>query len=87
MINEIKRAEQGIIEFLLIDLDIALTLLDVAETSEFRDTAERNHKNAKTAYDTVVAKLPEVSPTPVQDELLREKISLLRARLRAVGQL
>jgi len=87
MINEIKAADQGIIEFLLIDLDVALTFLDVAETTEFRNTAERNHRNARAAYNTVVSKLGEVSPTPAQQVLLDERLSLLRTRLQAVGQL
>ena len=87
MINEIKAADQGIIEFLLIDLDVALTFLDVAETTEFRNTAERNHRNARAAYNTVVSKLREVTPTPAQQVLMDERLSLLRARLQAVGQL
>src|SRR5688572_12157663 len=69
MINEIKAADRGIIEFLLIDLDVALTFLDVAETTEFRNTAERNHRNARAAYNTVVSKLREVTPTPAQQML------------------
>jgi hypothetical protein len=87
MINEIKASNQGIIEFLLTDLDIALTFMDVAATTEFRDTAERNHQNARKAYDTVIAKLREVTPNAHQQTTLDEKLATLRARLKAAGRL
>jgi hypothetical protein len=87
MINEIKPVDPGIIEFLLVDLDIALTFMDVAETTEFRGTAQRNHKNARKAYDMVVSKLREVSPTEAQQSALNQKLALLRVRLQDVGEL
>jgi hypothetical protein len=87
MINEIRPVNPGIIEFLLVDLDVALTFMDVAETTEFRETAERNHKNARKAYDMVVSKLGEVRPTEAQQSALEHKLALLRARLQDVGQL
>ena len=87
MIKELKSVDQGIIDFLLVDLDIALTFMDVARTTEFRDTAERNHGNAKAAYNTVLAKLPEVRPTRAQRVQLEQKLAVLRGRLEAVGQL
>ena len=87
MIDQIKASNQGIIEFLLIDLDVALTFMDVAETTEFRSTAERNHRNARSAYDTVIAKLREVTPNDAQQAVLDRKIAELRGRLEGVGQL
>jgi hypothetical protein len=87
MMSQTKASNRGIIEFLFVDLDIALTLLDVAETSEFRSTAERNHRNARKAYDTVLAKVREVTPDAVQQAILDAKLAELRARLEAVGQL
>jgi hypothetical protein len=87
MMEQIKAANQGIIEFLLTDLDIALTFMDVAETTEFRGTAERNHQNAHNAYDTVITKLREVTPNAHQQALFDEKLATLRARLKAAGRL
>jgi hypothetical protein len=87
MIDEIKAANQGIIEFLLTDLDIALTFMDVAETTEFRGTAERNHQNARYVYDTVIAKLGEVTPNAHQQAMFDQKLATLRARLTAAGRL
>jgi len=87
MMSQTKASNRGIIEFLIVDLDIALTLLDVAETAEFRSTAERNHRNARKAYDTVLAKLREVTPEAAEQAILDGKLAELRARLEAVGQL
>jgi hypothetical protein len=87
MIDKAKASNQGIIEFLLTDLDVALTFMDVADTTEFRATADRNHQNARNAYDTVIAKLREVTPNPTQKAMLDEKIAALRSRLEGVGRL
>jgi hypothetical protein len=87
MIDGAKASNRGLIEFLLTDLDVALTFMDVADTSEFRSTADRNHQNARNAYDTVVAKLREVTPNPTQKAMLDEKLAALRSRLKAVGRL
>jgi hypothetical protein len=38
--------------FLLADLDMAMTFLDMAETSHNRESSQRNQKNARTAHDT-----------------------------------
>jgi hypothetical protein len=87
MTDHIKFVDRGFIEFLLADLDVALTFMDVAETTEFRGTAERNHRNARNAYDMVIEKLREVTPTPAEQAKFDEKLVALRERLRAVGQL
>jgi hypothetical protein len=87
MIEQIKASNQGVIEFLLIDLDVALTFMDVAETTEFRGTAQRNHQNARNAYNTVISTLREVTPNAAQQAIFDRKLGELRARLQAVGQL
>jgi hypothetical protein len=40
------------VELLLTDLDVAMTFLDVAETSKIPETVTRNHTNARVAYDS-----------------------------------
>jgi hypothetical protein len=42
----------------MIELDLASAFLDVAEASRLGETTCRNHKNARRAYDTVLAFLP-----------------------------
>ncbi len=45
-------------EFILADLELAFTFLDVARTSVVADTACRNQENARAAYDSILRFLP-----------------------------
>src|ERR1700676_3384224 len=45
-------------EFIITDLEIAFTFLDVARTSGIAETGRRNQKNARTAYDAILGLLP-----------------------------
>lgn len=74
------------VELLLTDLDAALTFLDVAEVTGIEETARRNHHNARRAYDTVLHLLQNLRPTAEQQQLIDQKLAVLRARLEAVGQ-
>jgi hypothetical protein len=74
------------VEFLLTDLETALTFMDVAATSEVEETTRRNHENARRAYDTVVRLLRNLHPTEAEQRELDERLSALKARLQAVGQ-
>jgi len=47
-------ASQRAAAFLLTDLDLAMTFLDLAAASRNPETSQRNHKNARKAYDTVL---------------------------------
>lgn len=87
MIQEIKASSGALMESLLIDLDIALTFMDVAKTTEFRNTARRNHLNARKAYDAVTSMLRDLRPNAAQQAIFNEKLAELRSRLEAVGQL
>jgi hypothetical protein len=73
-------------EFLLADLDTALTFLKVAESAIDADTRERNHANARRAYDTVVRLMQNLSLDDIQSEELAQKLALLKTRLQDVGQ-
>ena len=74
------------VEFLLTDLETALTFMDVAQTSRDQETKQRNHANAHSAYDTVIRLLPKLKPTVAQQQTIDEKLSLLKARLAAAGE-
>jgi hypothetical protein len=74
------------IEFLLTDLETAFTFMDVAQTSGDQEVKQRNHTNARLAYDTVTRFLPKVKPTAAQQQAIDEKLTLLKARLEAVGE-
>ena len=67
--------------FLIADLELGLTFMDVAGTSTDADTARRNHANARTAYETVLGMKSRVALTPAEEALVNDKLDLLKARL------
>ena len=73
------------VKFLLTDLDLALTFMDIAKVSQNEETVRRNHNNARTASDTVVRLLEKLTPDAAQRQVIDAKLALLNTRLRAVG--
>ena len=73
-------------QFLLTDLDIALTFMNVAESTDNVAIKQRNHGNARRAYDTVVRLMQNLSLHDSQREELAERLALLKLRLQNVGQ-
>jgi hypothetical protein len=74
------------VEFLLVDLDLALTFVDVAAASHIEETRHRNHHNARTAYDTVLRRLGKLTPDAGQRKAIDAKVADLKKRLQAGGQ-
>jgi hypothetical protein len=74
------------ISFLLTDLDLAMTFMDVADASRIEETTRRNHTNARTAYDTVLRLLEKLTPNADERQALDAKLASLKTRLQAVGQ-
>ena len=74
------------VEFLLVDLDLAMTFMDVAETSRLEDTKHRSHKNARKAYDAALHLLEKLKPDAGQRRVIDAKLARLKARLEAAGQ-
>jgi hypothetical protein len=77
---------QSGVSFVLADLDLALTFMDVAGTSHISETTRRNHTNARTAYDTVLRLLENLTPTADERRAIDAKLASLRMRLQAIGQ-
>jgi hypothetical protein len=77
-------AQSGV-EFVITELDTALTFLDIADTSRVEDTIKRNHENALKAYETVQRLLKRLRPDADQKALIGAKIAILEARLQAGG--
>ena len=77
---------QSGVSFLLTDLDLAMTFMDVADASRTEETTRRNHTNARTAYDTVLHLLEKLSPNADQRQAIDAKLASLKKRLHAVGQ-
>jgi hypothetical protein len=74
------------VSFLLTDLDLAITFMDVADASRIEDTTRRNYTNARTAYDTVLRLLEKLTPSADERQAIDAKLASLKTRLQAVGQ-
>ncbi len=74
------------VEFLITDLDLGCTFMDVAQTSWIKETVTRNHKNARRAYDTVVRLLVKLELDKTTYQILEAKLTDLKARLEAAGE-
>jgi hypothetical protein len=74
------------VSFLLTDLDLAMTFMDVADASRSEETTRRNHTNARTAYDAVRRLLEKLMPNADQRQAIDAKLASLKTRLQAVGQ-
>lgn len=72
--------ERGV-EFLLIDLDSALTFLDAAKLYEDEDHIRQAHYHARRAYEAVLRFLPIVQPDEAQRQTIDAKLELLKGRL------
>jgi hypothetical protein len=75
------------VQFLFTDLDVALTFLKIASTSGNLEIRQRNWRNAREAHDAVLHLLLRLTPTEEELESIKEKLSTLRSRLQAVGEI
>jgi len=73
-------------EFLVTDLDTALTFMDIAESSDNAATKQRNHANARRAHDVVVRLMQNLSLDANQRDVLAQKLALLKSRLQNAGE-
>lgn len=74
------------VEFVLADLDVALTFMDVADASSLGETVIRNHNNARRAYDDILRLLQNLTPDVMQQQTIDDKLAILKKRLLAIGQ-
>jgi len=73
------------VQFLMADLTVALTFLDVAKVTQSDEVRRRNLENARSAYLTVQKLLPKLSPSREELIVLDAKMAELKARLIAAG--
>ena len=71
-----------IVKSLIVSLDLGLTYIDIAETSQYYETASRSHDNARKSYARAVGALEKLSFLDSgQRQTLELKLALLKARL------
>jgi hypothetical protein len=69
-------------EFLIIDLELALTFLGVAHTTRNKETKRRNQKNAGRAHDAVVVLIPKLRLIEAERRTIGESLRLLNSDFR-----
>jgi len=74
-------------EFIMADLELAFTFLDIARTSGVTETGRRNRQNARSAYDAVLRFLPRSLPalSAAERQAIENKLSELKKRLGHLG--
>ncbi|KAA6463195.1 hypothetical protein DYQ86_07710 [Acidobacteria bacterium AB60] len=72
-------------DLLITDARLALTLLELAETTKVEEDHRRRIGEATHAYETIVHFLARVTPTKEQLEELNGELTTLRERLSLVG--
>jgi hypothetical protein len=70
-------------QFIMADLELAFTFLDIARTLGLTAAGRRNQKNARTAYDAVLRFLPRSLPalSAAERQAIEKKLSELKKRL------
>jgi hypothetical protein len=81
-----QELNQSGMDFLLTDVDLAMTFMDVAAASHDQETVHRNHNNARKAYDTVLHLLGKMTLTAGKREEINAKLAVLKTRLQVMGQ-
>jgi hypothetical protein len=79
-------SSRALLEFVLIDLDLEMTFLNVADSSTIAETVQRNRHNARRAYDAVLHWLPKLVLTTSEGQAIEKKLSILRLRMEAAGE-
>lgn len=83
----IQEANQAVLNFLITDTETALILLDCAALTTQQEHRTRQITSARKAYDTILTKLPRLSPDEQQLATLNERLATLRMRLLQQGAL
>jgi hypothetical protein len=87
MVEELNGdANEAGVQYLLMDLDLALAFMDVANVAEDEETKQRNYANARAAFDNVSHLLERFTPGVSQKLIIDNKLAILKLRLLAVGQ-
>ena len=70
-----------IVKSLIVSLDLGLTYIEIAETSQYEETACRNYGNARKSYARAVDALEKIPLDRGHGQPLKVKLALLQARL------
>jgi hypothetical protein len=81
----IERTNRAGVDFLFTDIEMAFTFLHVGETSNSRESRDRNFRKALQGYRTVLHFLSRVVLLPGERADLEQKLHKLKTRLEEAG--
>jgi len=81
-----RQANRVTVEFLKVDVGIALTFSGIALTAANNAKKLRNVKAARRGYDTVVGFLPRTEMSESDAEDMRRNLRRLKSELRQLGE-
>ena len=73
-----------VVKSLIVSLDLGLTYIEIAETSQYEETACRAYGNARKSYARAVRALGKIPLDKGHRQPLEAKLALLQARLRTI---
>jgi hypothetical protein len=73
-------------DFLRIDVETALTFTQIALEADDPEKRDRNRKNARKAYDTILHLREKVEFNPPQHKYMNEKLEQLKRDLITLGE-
>ena len=76
-----EKFDEAKYQFISLELDLAFTFCQIAQTTGKRATADRNRMNARTAYDAAKHFLEDSNFTPEECAEIHSRMSALRALL------
>ena len=75
------------LEFVLLNMAAAQTMLDVADTTSSEETRTRTRRYALLAYEVALHFLPRLSPSEKEKPELEARLNELKRRLVSLGYL
>lgn len=78
------QSNRASVELLFTDVEMALTFLDLASTSQDKSLRQRRIGEATKAYQFIRSHIPTVKLTTSEDIAINRKIALLKLRLDSI---
>ncbi len=75
------------VDLWITDAKVALTFLDLAESTNIPEDPSRRIGEAYRAYQSILSFLARLNPTAEQNRILSDLVGTLETRLRTVGAL
>jgi hypothetical protein len=76
----------GEVEFLRAELDTGFTLARIALHATHEDKTNRNRRNARKAYDSLLHFIPRATLAPEEADEIKSKLETLRSKLLELGE-